>query len=118
MTIQEILEAHQIGYTYADIHGLQKQGCTGCDFRIEGQASEIGNMREIHRAHLAEVLEKHMQEREAQLRQLIRDMTDPGKCWFDHHGGCQEHGYLDLKPGELCPHAEAKQLLGDKSNGR
>lgn len=65
MTIQEILEAHQIGYVYADIHGLRKQGCTGCDFRIEGQASEIGNMHEIYRTHLAEVLDKHMQEREA-----------------------------------------------------
>lgn len=66
MTIQEILTAHQIGYVYADIHGLRKQGCTGCGFRIEGQASEIGNMHEIHRAHVAEVLEKHMQEARAQ----------------------------------------------------
>lgn len=62
MTPLEILEVHQIGYAYADIHGLRKQGCTGCDFRIEGQASEIGNMREIHRAHVAEVIDQHQQE--------------------------------------------------------
>lgn len=29
------------------------------------------------------------------------------KCWFDHHGGCQEHGYLSLEPGEICPEASA-----------
>ncbi|BAD58844.1 hypothetical protein [Nocardia farcinica] len=48
-----------------------------------------------------------------QLRQLVRDLTDPDECWFDHHGGCQAHGYLSLEPGELCPHAEAKQLIAD-----
>lgn len=46
-----------------------------------------------------------------QVMRLIRDLTDPGECWFDHHGGCQEHGYLVLEPGEKCPHAEAKELL-------
>ncbi|WP_280439007.1 hypothetical protein [Nocardia cyriacigeorgica] len=48
-----------------------------------------------------------------QLRQLVRDFTDPDECWFDHHGGCQAHGYLSLEPGELCPHAEAKQLIAE-----
>lgn len=46
-----------------------------------------------------------------QVKQLLRDMTDPDGCWFDHHGGCQAHGYLSLQPGEKCPHAEAKELL-------
>lgn len=46
-----------------------------------------------------------------QVKQLLRDMTDPDDCWFDHHGGCQAHGYLSLQPGETCPHAEAKELL-------
>lgn len=46
-----------------------------------------------------------------QLRNLIRAFTDSGDCWFDHHGGCQAHGYLSLEAGELCPHAEAKQLI-------
>lgn len=47
---------------------------------------------------------------------LMRDLTDEGECWFDHHGGCQEHGYLSLKPGELCPHAEAKVLWAELSH--
>ncbi|KQQ65063.1 hypothetical protein [Microbacterium sp. Leaf320] len=46
-----------------------------------------------------------------QVKQLIRDMTDPDDCSFDHNGGCQAHGYLSLQPGEKCPHAEAKELL-------
>lgn len=48
-----------------------------------------------------------------QLRRLLADLTDPDDCDFDHHGGCQAHGYLTLEPGELCPHAEAKQLLAE-----
>lgn len=104
MTILEILEAHKVlAFSGSDT-------VCACDRTWRPDA--------LHRAHLAEVLDKHMQEREQQMRQLIRDMTDPGACWFDHHGGCQEHGYLELKPGELCPHAEAKQLLGDDTNGR
>lgn len=42
---------------------------------------------------------------------LIRDLIDPDGCWFDHHGGCQAHGYLSLEPGEKCPQQEAKELL-------
>ncbi len=100
MSILEILEAHSMVPGHYDCR---------CGWeRTAGQPS--------HRAHVAEQLEQHMQEREAQMRQLIRDMTDPGKCWFDHRGGCQEHGYLTLKPGELCPHAEAMQLLGEESS--
>lgn len=49
----------------------------------------------------------------AALRALLRDMVDPDDCWFDHHGGCQAHGYLSLEPGELCPQAEAKALLAE-----
>lgn len=109
MTIQEILEAH--------LRVMGQRG-TGVLCICGWHTVALGKCSEdLHRAHVAEVLDKHMQEREAQMRQLIRDMTDPGACWFDHHGGCQEHGYLDLKPGELCPHAEAKQLLGDEPNG-
>lgn len=48
-----------------------------------------------------------------ELLTLLRDMIDPDPCWFDHHGGCQAHGYLSLRPGELCPHHEAKELLAE-----
>lgn len=44
------------------------------------------------------------------LRSLVNE-DDP--CWFDHHGGCQAHGYLSLEPGEKCPQAEAKELLAE-----
>lgn len=108
MTIQEILVAHD------EAHWNQ-QGRKVCQCGHE-YTEGYGSVYMIK--HIAEVLEQHMQEREAQLRQLVRDMTDPGACWFDHHGGCQEHGYLDLTPGERCPHAEAKQLFGDDTNGR
>lgn len=48
-----------------------------------------------------------------QLRQLVQDFTDPDDCELDHHGGCQAHGYLSLEPGELCPHAESRQLIDE-----
>ncbi|MFG1683528.1 hypothetical protein ACGFNP_25390 [Nonomuraea sp. NPDC049269] len=43
--------------------------------------------------------------------ELLDALTDPDECWFDHHGGCQAHGYLSLEPGERCPQAEARELL-------
>ncbi|GAA2941174.1 hypothetical protein ACFO7V_16695 [Glutamicibacter bergerei] len=117
MTIKEILEAHvvEVGRNVFTREEWLRCKCGWIGARV---LSEGFDWEPVKRDHVAEVLEKHMQEREAQLRQLVRDMTDPGACWFDHHGGCQEHGYLDLKPGELCPHTEAKQLLGDEPNGR
>lgn len=45
------------------------------------------------------------------LRDLIECLIDPDPCWFDHDGGCQAHGYISLEPGEMCPHAEAKEWL-------
>lgn len=44
-------------------------------------------------------------------RDLLDALTDPDECWFDHHGGCQAHGFLSLEPGERCPHAEAREIL-------
>lgn len=44
-------------------------------------------------------------------RDLLDSMIDPDPCWFDHHGGCQAHGYLSLEPGEVCPQADLKSLL-------
>lgn len=43
--------------------------------------------------------------------ELLESLTDPDECDFDHHGGCQTHGYLSLEPGERCPQAEARELL-------
>ena len=52
------------------------------------------------------------------LLRLVRDLLDSDDCWFDHHGGCQAHGYLSLEPGEQCPHAEAKALLAAERSAR
>lgn len=44
------------------------------------------------------------------LTELVRDLTDPDDCWFDHHGDCQAHAWFDtnIRP---CPHGRAKELL-------
>lgn len=44
-------------------------------------------------------------------RDLLESLVDSDACWFDHHGGCQGHGYLSLQPGEICPQMELRQLL-------
>lgn len=43
--------------------------------------------------------------------ELLAAIVDPEPCWFDHHVGCQAHGYLEPEPGFICPHARAKNLL-------
>lgn len=43
--------------------------------------------------------------------ELLEALTDRDECWFDHHGGCQAHGFLSLEPGERCPQAEAQEML-------
>lgn len=42
---------------------------------------------------------------------LLESLVDDGECYFDHHGGCQGHGYLSLEPGEICPQRQTKYLL-------
>jgi hypothetical protein len=63
-------------------------------------------------AIVREVLEAAAPHLVAQATALIRDLTDPEECSFDHHGGCQAHGYLNLEPGESCPQADAKSWAG------
>ncbi len=48
-------------------------------------------------------------------RTLLESLVDDDDCHFDHHGGCQAHCYLSLKPGEKCPQQELKDLLGVSS---
>jgi hypothetical protein len=46
------------------------------------------------------------------LLKLLNDLVANGDdCSFDHNGGCQAHGYLNLSGGEQCPHQEAKEVL-------
>jgi hypothetical protein len=42
---------------------------------------------------------------------LLESFVDNEQCWFDHHGGCQAHGYLSLQPGEMCPQHELKEII-------
>ena len=46
-----------------------------------------------------------------ELIDLIASLTEASACWFDHHGGCQEHGYLGLEPGDVCPMRQAQDWL-------
>ena len=45
---------------------------------------------------------------------LLSALVDESPCEFDHHGGCQAHGYISLQPGEECPQAELKRLLASR----
>ena len=38
---------------------------------------------------------------------LVKELTDAGECWYDHHGLCQAHN-LQERP---CPHSRAKEWL-------
>lgn len=79
------------------------EACLGLSHRREDKFKE---QRDEARASLAE--------RDAKIKSittLLSELTDPDDCWFDHHGGCQAHGFISLNPGETCPHADAKALI-------
>lgn len=61
-------------------------------------------------AEAADAIDSLLADHDVTVR-LIGDLVDPDDCHFDHHGGCQAHGYLALEPGELCPVEEAKRWL-------
>ena len=42
---------------------------------------------------------------------LAESLIEPEQCSFDHHGGCQSHGYLTLEPGWMCPQADLKRRV-------
>ncbi|MDX3111386.1 hypothetical protein PW035_62040 [Nonomuraea angiospora] len=44
-----------------------------------------------------------------ELRDLVRELSNPSPCRFDHDGGCQEHGPTSTWDG--CPHARVQELL-------
>lgn len=44
----------------------------------------------------------------ADLYELLDKLAEDTPCRFDHHGYCQEHGWLDEGP---CPHRQADKLL-------
>lgn len=52
----------------------------------------------------------------AAARQIIEELTDPDPCSFDHHGGCQAHGFFDLTPENPCGHEKAKRFLAAEAS--
>lgn len=40
---------------------------------------------------------------------ILTDLTDPNPCWYDHHGYCQEHGWMTTDPP--CAQKRAKEWL-------
>ncbi|UYM26604.1 hypothetical protein SEA_BAUER_55 [Arthrobacter phage Bauer] len=63
------------------------------------------------------IIEAAMPHLLTQATALIRDLSDRDECWFDHHGGCQAHGYLSLEAGETCPQADAKAWVAGATGG-
>jgi len=72
VTIQEILTAHQIGSFSSDGHN-RVMTCSGCREQLTGQGLSLD---EIIRAHVAEVLDKHMAEQEATALEEAADEID------------------------------------------
>lgn len=75
---------------------------------------ELGDVDHLgHAVH--DLLEDHaaLRAKVQRLTELIADLASDEDCWFDHHGGCQEHGYLSLESGQKCPHQEAKEVLAE-----
>jgi hypothetical protein len=48
-------------------------------------------------------------DRVAELEGLVKELTDPDACWFDHHGHCQAHGWPYTEPA--CPNGRAQTLF-------
>lgn len=90
-------EAVEVAATYLP-HSMD------CEWQPEGDCS-CWNPR---KATMRAALESAMPGLLAEVTKLVAALTDPDDCHFDHHGGCQAHGYLDLKIGEMCPQLEAK----------
>lgn len=61
-------------------------------------------------AHIERKPQGMMADSLAELRELIVDLADGEPCDFDHHGGCQSHGYIDLEPDQQCPQGKANRL--------
>ncbi len=95
---------------------------------VAPHAGLLGGVVSIHvadtqAAHLADLVRRagQLERAQAETNRLFLLLNcfvnDEDPCEFDHHGGCQAHGYLSLEPGEKCPHAEAKELLAAAKGG-
>lgn len=48
---------------------------------------------------------------------LLAEFVDDEPCQFDHHGGCQTHGFLEPNPGERCHVARTREWLSPRPTG-
>lgn len=79
-------------------------------------------VQQYHRSadeHVQKFERKHEQLREIEReRDMYRDLAEQlyqdDACVFDHHGGCQAHGWLEPAPGEECPDGRAQRLFAKK----
>ncbi len=118
-TMAEVLSEHWSASTHTERKPFVDK-CDGCGEVIFSWGDPtVTDGSEHLAAHQAAALsaagfgpvQEARAEVEAAVYPLIRDLIDPEECWFDHHGGCQAHGYLSLKPGEICPQAAAKAWI-------
>lgn len=114
--LRELLTAEAKQRQLLDIAGRQLQGAA---LDVTEPLREIAGLRAELDALAAErdQLRRQLEAAEAQpadreqLLTLIADLASDDECEYDRRGGCQTHSYLSLRPGELCPHAEARELL-------
>ena len=55
----------------------------------------IGNLKEVKKL-VDEIIE------------VLKDLEDSNECQFDHHGNCQQHGWIGDRE---CPQARLKRIL-------
>lgn len=76
---------------------------------------ELGPVEQRHWESVARTVEREQTERNKRLQEaldLVRDLASANfahPCSFDHHGYCQEHGWLETDPS--CPIPRARALL-------
>lgn len=70
--------------------------------------------KEIDRLWMSHEALRKAERDNAYLTTLIGFLLDPDPCRFDHKGGCQAHGYLELEKDEECPQAEARRAVAQR----
>ncbi|MGP9033656.1 hypothetical protein ACT17S_11360 [Glutamicibacter mysorens] len=103
MTILEVLEAHTVKRPWSEASRMR---CKCGEVVI---AETEGQLYSLHRAHLAEVLDKHMQEREAAVLLKARDRM--AKHW--------PLALDEFEAGEVCDWLEHEaDKIKEAPNGR
>lgn len=87
---------------------------------LDGSASQIRRIADLAtRAEKAEAeVERLRAENEMMLREYGPELQRLRALVCDHHGGCQAHGYLSLKPGERCPMGEANEIAAGRGEDK